>query len=115
MRRTLYRTMRFRRTNAICDSPPPPDESVRQFRHPGQQEALDVAARLHVTQADEGIDQGVHLEARDLAGAIEEIVLGEEVVGLLDVFRLLAADRNQNTNRLGAVLRVVEIVRALAL
>ncbi len=81
--------------SAYRSLPSPRPGSVRQLRHSRQQESLDVAARLHVTQANEGIDQGIHLEARDLAGAIKEIVFVEEVVGLLDVLYLLAADRTR--------------------
>ena len=51
----------------------------------------------------------------DLAGAIEEIILNEKVVGFVDVLQLLAADLHQNIHHLGAVLRIVKIVSALAL
>src|SRR6516164_4144008 len=62
--------------------------SIRQ-RRAGQQEALDVAARRQVAQRRHRVDQGVQLGARHLAGAIEERVLAEEVIGLLDVLGLL--------------------------
>src|SRR3984893_19145451 len=86
-------------THAGCPAP----FSVRQLRDPGQQEALDISGRLYISQPDQSLDQRIHLCPRDLAGAIEEIVAVEEVVGFLHVLRLLAADLDQNAPRLGAI------------
>src|SRR5262249_1071693 len=55
----------------------------RQLRQTGQQEPLDVAARRQVAQAYQRVGERIQLRPRDLAGAVEEVVLAEEVVGQL--------------------------------
>src|SRR5215470_19229000 len=102
-------------TSRISIVPTSRARSVRQLRDAGEQEPVDVAARLQVAQRHQGVEQGMHLGARDLASAVEEIVLAEEVVRLLYILRLLAAGRDQNANRVGAIAVVVEILDTLAL
>src|SRR5215468_563546 len=88
--------------------------SIRQLCDAWQDKTLDVAARRHVAQGRQRVDQGVQLGPRYLAGAIEKLVLAEEVIGLLDILGLLAAGRHQDANDVGAVAIVVEVRRALA-
>ncbi len=45
----------------------------------------------------------------------KKFVLGEEVVGLVDVFQLLAAHLHQDVHDLGAILEFIEVLGALAL
>src|SRR5690242_10660694 len=89
--------------------------SIRQLRDAGEKEALDVAARRQVAQPYQRVEQGVDLATGDLAGAVEEIILAKEVVGLLDIFGFLAADGDENSNEIGAIALVVKVLDALRL
>ncbi len=63
------------RTGGAADfahRPNRPDQSEK-LRDAGQQESLDIARRLDVAEADQGLDQRGHFGAGNLAGAIEEI------------------------------------------
>src|SRR5882757_11305685 len=89
--------------------------SIRQLPHARQHESLNVAARLEVPKAQQCVNQRIELRAGDLAGAVEEIVLAEEIVGFLHVFLLKAANLDENLDHVVTIALVVEIRDAPAL
>src|SRR5690348_12738717 len=88
---------------------------IRELRNAREEETFDVAARRQVAEPHQRVEQCVELASGDLAGAVEEIVLAKEVVGLLDVFGFLAAHCDENSNEIGAITLVVEVLDAFRL
>src|SRR5688572_20440740 len=70
----------------------PSPTSIAHLGDAGQHQALDVEGCREIAELLQGRDQRVQLGPRNRSGALEEIALAEEVVGLLDILRLDAAD-----------------------